>query len=201
MTSFRKLYKNDDISLIAHGIYYNERNVFDTIFNDKDEAIEVIKKLITSEYVNEYHGYFITVIYDESPDKIEGFVITYKRDQIPRNSALKAYGDTEQISPPLLLLNALVGSLAYELTGDDYVIKNLYVFENYRNKGHATRLIKKSIQKARQYNASKVILDVEEGNKYLMDFFKKLGFKENNEKIGPLMGKMRGYNRLKHELK
>ncbi len=200
MTSFRKLYKNDDISLIANGIYFNERTVFDTIFNGKQEAVEVIKKLITSEYVNEYHGFFITVIYDESPEQIEGFVITYKKDQIPRNSAINAYADSNEISLPMILLNSIMGRFRYKLTKDDYIIKNLYVLEDYRNKGHATKLIKKSIQKARQYNARKVILDVEEGNSYLMDLFIKLGFEENNERMGPLMEKLRGYNRLKFEL-
>lgn len=200
MTSFRKLYRNDDISLVARGIYLNDKKIFDAVFRDEDEAIKVIKSLIESEYVNEYHGFFTTVIYDESPDQIEGFVITYKKDQIPSNSALRAYDNENKIPAPLLLLNTLLSNFRHELAGDDYVIKNLYVLEEYRNKGHATRLVKKSIQKARQNNARKIVLEVEEGNEDLLDFFMRLGFKLNNEKLTPILGKLRGYKRLKYEL-
>lgn len=200
MTSFRKLYRNDDISLVARGIYLNDKKIFDAVFRDEDEAIKVIKSLIESEYVNEYHGFFTTVIYDESPDQIEGFVITYKKDQIPSNSALRAYDNENKIPAPLLLLNTLLSNFRHELAGDDYVIKNLYVLEEYRNKGHATRLVKKSIQKARQNNAKKIVLEVEEGNEDLLDFFMRLGFKLNNEKLTPILGKLRGYKRLKYEL-
>ena len=201
MTSFRKLYRNDDISLVARGIYLNDRKIFDAIFSDENEAIDVIKLLIESEYVNEYHGFFTTVIYDESPDQIEGFVIGYKKDQIPRNSALRAYGVNDKIPPHMLVLNTLLSNFRRELMGDDYVIKNLYILEEYRNKAHATRLVKKSIQKARQNNAKRIVLDVEEGNEDLMDFFMQLGFKLNNEKITPYVGKISGYKRLKYELK
>lgn len=200
MTSFRKLYRNDDISLVARGIYLNDKKIFDALFRDEEEAIKVIKSLIESEYVNEYHGFFTTVIYDESPDQIEGFVITYKKDQIPSNSALRAYDNENKIPAPLLLLNTLLSNFRHELAGDDYVIKNLYVLEEYRNKGHATRLVKKSIQKARQNNAKKIVLEVEEGNEDLLDFFMRLGFKLNNEKLTPILGKLRGYKRLKYEL-
>lgn len=200
MTSFRKLYRNDDISLVARGIYLNDKKIFDALFRDEDEAIKVIKSLIESEYVNEYHGFFTTVIYDESPDQIEGFVITYKKDQIPSNSALRAYDNENKIPAPLLLLNTLLSNFRHELAGDDYVIKNLYVLEEYRNKGHATRLVKKSIQNARQNNARKIVLEVEEGNEDLLDFFMRLGFKLNNEKLTPILGKLRGYKRLKYEL-
>ncbi len=200
MTSFRKLYKNDDISLVANGIYSEDKILFDTLFKDKSEAIDIIEKLINSEYVNEYHGFFITVIYDENPGQIEGFVITYKTSQIPRNSAIKAYGDTDQISRPLIILNSIMGRLRYELTKNDYVIKNLYVLEDYADKPHAVRLIEKSIQKARQNNAKKIIVDVDGANGQLVNLYKKLGFKQSNEKISRVLGKMSGYYRLRYEL-
>ena len=61
MTSFRKLYKNDNMDVIAEGIYSNNKKVFDALFDDKNKATDAIIKLINSEYVNEYHGFFITV--------------------------------------------------------------------------------------------------------------------------------------------
>lgn len=199
MTSFRKLNKNDDISLVARGIYSGDKKIFNALFKDEKEAIGIIEKLITAEYVNEYHGFFITVIYDENPDEIEGFVITYKTDQIPRNTALKAYGDTEEISIPLILLNSIIGKIRYEITRDDYIIKNLYVLEECRNKLHAVRLVKKSIQKARQNNARRVVVYVDGTNTALIDFYKKLGFTQSSKKMLTLLGKMRGYYRLKYE--
>lgn len=199
MTSFRKLNKNDDISLVARGIYSGDKKIFNALFKDEKEAIGIIEKLITAEYVNEYHGFFITVIYDENPDEIEGFVITYKTYQIPRNTALKAYGDTEEISIPLILLNSIIGKIRYEITRDDYIIKNLYVLEECRNKPHAVRLVKKSIQKARQNNARRVVVYVDGTNTALINFYKKLGFTQSSKKMLTLLGKMRGYYRLKYE--
>lgn len=199
MTSFRKLYKNDDMALIANGIYLNNKTLYDMLFASKNEAIEAIIKLINSEYVNEYHGYFITVIYDENPDQIEGFVISYKIDQIPRNSTFKAFKDTELFSIPLILLNRMVDGFKYNLMRNDYVIKELYVFEEYRNRGHGTRLIEKSLQRARQNNSKSVFLDVEYGNNYLLNFFKKLGFKEQNIIYKRFIGKVPGHYRLEYE--
>jgi len=177
----------------------NNKRFFDLLFMDKKNAIEAIIKLINSEYVNEYHGYFITVIYDENPEQIEGFVISYKIDQIPRNSTFKAFKDTEKFSLPFMMLNRAVDGFKYNLMKNVFVIKELYVFEEYRNKGHGTRLIKKSLQKALQYNSKCVILDVEYGNDYLLNFFKKLGFKEKTLSYKRLIGKMPGHYILEYE--
>ncbi len=199
MTSFRKLNKNDDMDIIANGIYFNERNLFDFLFNDKDKAIVAIKKLINSEYVNEYHGYFITVIYDEDPEQIEGFVISYGVNQIPKDSTFHAFKNTKQFSIPLVLLNRVVDNFKFLSNKDDYVIRQVYVLEEFRNKGHGSRLIKKSIQKARQNNAENVLLDVEYGNEYFLNFCKNLGFKEYNKRLNRLKRTVNGY-KLKYEL-
>ena len=199
MTSFRKLYKNDDMTPIANGIYLNNRTFFDMLFHEKDEAIDAIIKLINSEYVNEYHGYFFTVIYDEDPKQIEGFVISYKVNQIPQNSTFHAFKETENFTVPLMLLNRVANSFKFNLMKDDYVIKELYVFEEYRNKGHGNRLIEKSLQKARQNNAGNVFLDVEAGNEYLLNFFKKIGFKEQGMSYKGFIGKVPGRIRLEYE--
>lgn len=199
MTSFRKLNKNDDMDIIANGIYFNERNLFDFLFNDKDKAMVAIKKLINSEYVNEYHGYFITVIYDEDPEQIEGFVISYGVNQIPKDSTFHAFKNTKQFSIPLVLLNRVVDNFKFLSNKDDYVIRQVYVLEEFRNKGHGSRLIKKSIQKARQNNAENVLLDVEYGNEYFLNFCKNLGFKEYNKRLNRLKRTVNGY-KLKYEL-
>lgn len=200
MTSFRKLYKNDNMDVIAEGIYSNNKKVFDALFDDKNKATDAIIKLINSEYVNEYHGFFITVIYDEDPRKIEGFVISYKQDQIPHNSTFMALKDTEDFSIPLMLANRLFNRFKFNLMKDNYIINELYVLEEYRNKGHGTRLIKKSIQKARQYNADNVVLDVEYGKDYLLNFFNKLGFKKQNKIFKRFMGNVPGYYKLEYKL-
>ena len=75
---------------------------------------------------------------------------------------------------------------------------SLYVFEEYRNRGHGTRLIKKSLQKARQYNSKNVFLDVEYGNNYLLNFFKKKGFKEQGLIYKRFIGKVPGHHRLEY---
>ena len=49
MTSFRKLYKNDNMDVIAEGIYSNNKKVFDALFDDKNKATDAIIKLINSE--------------------------------------------------------------------------------------------------------------------------------------------------------
>lgn len=199
MTSFRKLYKNDDMTPIANGIYLNNKLLFDMFFRDKKKAMDAIIGLINSEYINEYHGYFITVIYDEDPKKIEGFVISYKVEQIPRNSTFYAFKETENFSIPVMLLNRLVNNIKFNLMKDDYVINELYVLEEYRNKGHGTRLIEKALQKARQSYSRNVFLDVEIGNNYLLNFFKKIGFKEKTLSYKRFIGKVPGYIRLEYE--
>jgi GNAT superfamily N-acetyltransferase len=199
MTSFRKLYKNDDMIPIANGIYLNNKTLFDALFSDKKQAIETIVKLINSEYVNEFHGFFITVIYDEDPDQIEGFIISYKIDQIPRSSTFKAFKDTENFSLPYIHFNRMIDVFKYNLMKNVYVIKELYVFEEYRKKGHGTRLVKKSLQKAREYNSSDVIVDVEYGNEYLLNFFRKIGFKHKEISYKRFIGKVPGHYRLEYE--
>ena len=199
MTSFRKLYKNDDMTPIANGIYLNNKIFFDMLFPEENEAIEAIIKLINSEYVNEYHGYFITVIYDEDPKQVEGFVISYKMDQIPQNSTFHAFKETENFTLPVMLLNKVSNHFKFNLMKNDYVIKELYVFEEYRNKGNGTRLVKKSLQKARQNNSKKVFLDVEYRDKYLLKFFEKIGFKEQSMSYKGFIGKVPGRIRLEYE--
>lgn len=201
MTFFRKMTNYDDITQIARGIYETDEALFNQIFEDKKAAIKAIKMLINNKHINEYHRSFITVIYDESPKKIEGFIVSYKGRDVSMESTFNAFEQTELTSVSSLLLNKVLNKFFTSKIGyNDYYIGNLYVFKQYRNKGHGSRLVEKIKQQARQKNTKYVILDLDYDKKGLLKFFKKLGFEKDTKSYHKILGTIYGHYRLTYEI-
>ncbi len=201
MTSFRNLNEYDDIEQVAKAIHFTDRMLFGRLFGDRERSIEAIKHLINSDYVNEYHRNFITVIYDENPNKMEGIVVSYKRNSVNRNSTLKALDETGLTSLSSIVRGRIFSSVfASNLRGADYYIGNLYVFKKYRNRGHGSKLIEKCKQAAAQQNSRRVLVDVEYDRRELIDFYAKLGFTRNTDNFHRFLGKTYGCYGLKYEI-
>lgn len=197
MTSFRKINEDDDITRIARGIYYTDKFLFNILFGNEEFSIDVISHLITSKYINQYHKNFITLIYDENPKEIEGFVVGYKGSDVSFKSTYKSFEKNNIKTMSIILNIILCRFFASKIKNNDYYIGNLYVFEQYRHKGNGSKLIEKSKQIARQQNSSSVLLDVEYDKDYLLGFYKKFGFKRNSKNYHRILGKTYGCYGLK----
>ena len=83
-----------------------------------------------------------------------------------------------------------------ENTDNFYLIEDVFVAPNYRNKGVANRLLHYAITLAKAKKRKKVSLNVQRNNKNAINLYKKCGFKE----IGRTLQSQKyisGYNRLK----
>ena len=72
----------------------------------------------------------------------------------------------------LLRVNATLG----EIEDGEYYISNLAVYPEYQGKGLGTRLLRMAEDKAREFGASRIVLDVEAGNKDAIRLYKKIGY-------------------------
>ena len=202
MTSFRNLKDEDDMALIARGIYETDKLLFNQLFGKKEIAIVGIKKLIKSRYINEYHRSFITVVYDEDPEQVEGFIVSYKGNEVNPESTYYAFEDTGLTYTPAILLSNVLGKIFTSNIGrNDYYIGNVYVFRRYRNRGHGSRLVEKAKQKARYKNTRCVLLDLDYDKKDLLNFFARLGFEKDSKNYHKILGTIYGNFGLKCEIR
>ncbi len=74
--------------------------------------------------------------------------------------------------------DTVIGYLSYQELYDKFEIINLYIKEEYRNKGYASELIKKLIETAEKNNGTNITLEVNVNNKYAIILYKKFGFIE-----------------------
>lgn len=201
MLHFRKLNENDDIDMVASWIYSTDRFLFDLLFdNDRIRATTGIARLINSSYVNPYHRKFITVIYDED-SPIKGVCVGFKGSEISLRETFKAMRDTTCTNLPRIVQNAVLSEIfASKIRSKDYYIGNLYVDPLYRGESLGTKLVEKSKQIASQSNCDAVLLDVEYDKPYLLDFYKKLGFKRDSKNYHRLLGRTYGCYGLKFDL-
>lgn len=202
MLRFRKLNENDDIDMIASWIYSTDQFSFDALFsNDKIRAVTGITRLINSNYINPYHRKFITVIYDEGSPEIKGICVGFKGSEITIREAYMAMQDTSCTNLPRMMQFAVLTELlASKVRSKDYYIGNLYVNPLYRGEQLGTKLVEKAKQMASQSNCNAVLLDVEYSKPYLLDFYKKLGFKRDSKNYHRLLGKTYGCYGLKFDL-
>jgi ribosomal protein S18 acetylase RimI-like enzyme len=70
-----------------------------------------------------------------------------------------------------------------QLTWNGVFLNNLCIDPKKRNKGEATKLIKKVIDKAKKRGNDHIILQVENSNTPAVNLYKKLGFKKHMEGI------------------
>lgn len=201
MTSFRGLSENDDRLRIASGIYETDRLLFDLLFGNKSYSVDAISRMIDSSYINEYHKSFITVVYDRNPDLVEGFVVSYPGRALSLESTFLALEETKRASLESIFLNRILEIFFSSRTGArDYYIGNLYVYDEFRHKGLGSKLVEKAKQKARIKNMRYVKADVEYDKKNLLDFYGKLGFKNDSENYHKILGNTYGCYGLKYEI-
>lgn len=201
VTFFRQMTDVDDITQIAAGIYQTDMILFNQLFKDEETAIRAIERLIDSKYINEYHRSFITVVYDENPEQMEGFIVSYRGSDVSLESTIFAFQETKLLLSEILLSKFLNRFFASTIENYDYYIGNLYVFEEYRNRGHGSRLVEKAKQKARQKNTRCVLLDLDYNKKSLLKFFGRLGFRKDTKNYHKLLGTIYGCYGLKYEIK
>lgn len=74
--------------------------------------------------------------------------------------------------------NRLIGYLSYQELYERFEIVDLYIEEDFRNKGYGSNLIKKIIDIVELKKGFNITLEVKMTNKYAIILYKKFGFKE-----------------------
>lgn len=75
---------------------------------------------------------------------------------------------------------ALTFGFSFEYNGRDALIDELYIEENWRNKGIGKLAIEFIVQQTKQLGVNVIHLEVEQHNKSAYELYRKSGFKEND---------------------
>lgn len=75
---------------------------------------------------------------------------------------------------------ALTFGFSFEYNGRDALIDELYIEENWRNKGIGKLAIEFIVQQTKQLGVNAIHLEVEQHNKSAYELYRKSGFKEND---------------------
>ena len=113
--------------------------------------------------------------------------------QLDYNSTLNAFEQVPQILLSNIILEKIISNIFTSNIGrNEYYLGTIYVFQKYRNKGYGSKLVEKAKQKARLNNARHLLLDVNNEDNNLMEYFKKFGFKKSANNIFTILGKSIG---------
>ena len=72
--------------------------------------------------------------------------------------------------------NAIVGMIHINAIYERYEINNIYVLEEYRNRGIASKLLTKIIEIGREQKIVNITLEVKKTNQAAINLYKKFGF-------------------------
>ncbi|WP_455645730.1 GNAT family N-acetyltransferase [Methanosphaera sp.] len=202
MVNFRKLENYDDVEKIATWIYSTDEFTFNIVFKNKTNAIKALKKLILSDYINPYHRQFINICYSDKIEEIQGIAVSFKGSDISVKNMYKAMKSTSYTNLPLIIIYLVICRFfASRIASDDYYLGNLFVNPEHRHKGIGSKLVNKCKELAIESNSNALLLDVEYDKEYLLDFYDKIGLKQESKNYHKIFGKTYGCYGLKYNLK
>ncbi|MDO5825156.1 MAG: GNAT family N-acetyltransferase [Methanosphaera sp.] len=202
MLKFRKLNDDDNIKKISHWIYSTDVVFFNRLFTNKTNSLEAIKNLITSDYVNPYHRKFVTVAYDDKTGNIRAVALSFKGNEITVRDTFNAFKGTGFTNSRNLMLYEYASVIVTSyLKNNEYYLASLYVDKNFRNRTIGSKLVENVKQKARQSNSSRLLVDIEDDNSSMADFFKRFDFEKSKLSYHKLIGVQYGFSTMVYKIK
>jgi len=101
----------------------------------------------------------------------------------PQNDPVEDIKKKTDFQPELFLIGLLdgkvIGSIMVGYEGHRGWINYLAVQPEYQKKGYGRKLVERAIEELTRLGCRKVNLQVRETNRYMIDFYKHLGFKDD----------------------
>ncbi len=170
--------RNNDADVASYLIYDSSHELFDFMFEDKDTALKIIKKLFKKE--RGYFSYVFSTVLLSDGDVV-GVQLGYDLEQLEKQ---KLIGGVHLFlcSPMAKWWHILkdVSSVLDEYVPDpskgSYYINNIAVSSDYRGEGLGTTLLKNILDRAQCRGYRSVELDVTAVNEGAIRFYEKHGF-------------------------
>lgn len=202
MTNFRKLNNDDDINQIAKWIYKTDNTLFDKLFSCEADAIESIKKLIMSDYVNPFHRDFIVVLYTDNPKLIDAISVAFKGSYLSVEDTFNAFVEAGCSNvDSMILFEKLSIIFSLYIKYNDYYLACLYVDKKSRKKYVASKLVEKVKQNARQSHSNNLLVNYNFQKSSLSEFYEKLDFEKSTKTFHWLFKRKYGYYTMIYKIK
>jgi len=188
MSNLRKPY-NDEWDDCVKLIYISGPHLYSFIFVESEPKIYELLKLLYEQSGNVYSK--DNVVIEEENGTIRGLLLGYPARDMKTQSMqmLKSIKGMFVISGVLNFTKMLFRlSLNKYFPGtehDEFFISNLAVFEEFRGKGIAVKLLQKAEEIALEKGLSKLSLYVEIDNSYAIRVYEKFGFHEVKKVVLP----------------
>lgn len=190
-----------DINLVAELIYETDSKTFDFYFQNRQNAVERIEKLVKKGNNNSYGHENIYVATGED-DRLYGLVLTFQGKEENLKNDFKTYFRTLDLGDAMkfMLLDIVDSIFLTNLKREDYYLAAVAVASDYRGKGIGTFILEKSLELAREKRSERVVLDVDIDNKGALKMYKRFGFKVFNKKSMRWVGGVKGDYNMEYNL-
>lgn len=189
-----------DINIIAGLIYETDVDLFNLYFNNKQNAVNKIEKMI--ENGNNSLGYENIRVIKGSQQEIVGILVSYKGGKKLKRDIM-SYFQVLHVwdSLKFILLDINDKLICSKLNKDDFYIAKVAVAPESRGKGIGTFILEKAIKIAREKNAFRAVLDVDLENKGALKLYTRFGFKEFGKRQIHWLGGKNGVYHMEYRLK
>lgn len=178
--------KKHDVAKVARLVYDVDFRTFDMLFKSGEKAIETISKSLCDEDLETF-----TVILDDNDDIIG--ILIYYIDKFPHHFNFK--------SLRLLIVDILDYFVLCDVGPGDLYIAEIAIDSSLRGQGLGKKVIRQTIEYAREKNLNRVILDADFRNAGAKRLYEKMGFEEFNKKRVKFPGFERGMCNMQYCLK
>lgn len=191
--AIEKLLLSGKKDFTPNGSIFNNSNNINN--ESRDENTDL--KTNNSDDNNEFY-----LILDENNDNIIGLV------QIVKGEINGLFGDILNVFTHLKISDALRFSFIYFLdhftlaktNSNDLYIAELAIDENQRGKGLGTRVLEEIIEKVKEKDFKRVVLDADFNNTGAFRLYESLGFKVFNKRKIKLFNSEKGMNNMEYIL-
>jgi len=184
-----------DINLVAGLIYETDSETFEFYFNNRQNAVKIIGKLVEAGKNNLGHENIYVVTNTEN--KIFGvLVISFGSGKsIFGNFSLYNKVFNLRIAFKLVLFDMVDSIFCASIDNCDLYLASVAVNYDCRGKGVGKFILKKSLDIAKKNKCKRAVLDVDIYNEAALGLYQKFGFKIYDKKILPWIGGKKGiYN-------
>jgi len=188
ISKLRKPYNNDSDDC-AKLIYISGPHIYSYSFIEKEPKIYEFIKLLYKKPGNLYSKE--NVVVEEENDKIRGLLLAYPASDM-KNLVIQMLKCTKGMFMISGFLNFFKMVFRLRLNkylpgteNDEFFISNLAVFEEYRGKGIAVKLLEKAEEMAKEKGLNKLSLYVETDNSHAKRVYEKFGFQEVKKVVLP----------------
>ncbi|MFC2069602.1 GNAT family N-acetyltransferase [Chloroflexota bacterium] len=180
---------NNESDDCARLIYISGPHLYSYSFIEKEPEIYELFKLFYKQPGNAYSKE--NVVVEEENGKIRGLILAYPASdmKILTMKTLKCIKGMFMIAGVLnfikMLFRLRLNTYLPGLENDEFFISNLAVFEEYRGKGIAVKLLEKAEEMAIEKGLNKLSLYMEIDNSQAERVYEKFGFREVKKVVLP----------------